>query len=391
MYSILRKLFATGSLLIFLIAIFSVSSCKKKEPKHDTNKILEVDFETSMGKGCPEYNAIFVNPDDVKRFTIIKSLYDTQKPSLIKEASRTPRIPKIIHQIWLGPKVPPTFFATFQKKWKDLHPGWEYHLWTEPELDELNLSLKEIIDDSPNYAEKSDIIRCELLDRFGGVYLDVDMDPHGSLDELHEKYDFYAGLENPHRIATTDNSVWLGISIMASCPGHPVMKRWKELIQQRWYRVNQAYSSPVERVINHTYFPFSYAFFEKYKEENKRNIVFPATYFYPLAPNFAAKRRSKIRGFREYFYDFLESMDLRKAKPFSKIYPESIAVHYWGNTWLPSQYEQMTDIQNQIVMFKKELYNMQQQMKAFKAQSSAPHVEAQDQKEKSADHIAAAA
>ncbi len=390
MYRILRKSISTDALLIFLITLFSLSSCKKKESKPDAHRIIEVDFETSMGKGSQEYNAIFLNPDDVKRFKIVKNLYDTQKPSLVAP-SEQPRIPKIIHQIWLGPKVPPSFFATFQKKWKEFHPSWEYHLWTETELEELNLELKDIIDDSPNYAEKSDIIRCELLNRFGGVYLDVDMEPHFPLEELHQKYDFYAGLENPHRIATTDNTVWLGISIMASCPNHPVMRRWKELIQTRWYRVNQAYSSPVERVINHTYFPFSYAFFEKCNDENKRNIVFPATYFYPLAPNFAAKRRSKIRGFREYLYDMLESINLRKAKPFSKIYPESIAVHYWGNTWLPSQYEQITDMQNQIIMFKKELYTMQQQMKALKQQVQVPHTETQELKEKTVDHIATAA
>jgi len=43
---------------------------------------------------------------------------------------------------------------------------------------------------SPNWAEKSDIIRCDLLCRFGGVYLDDDMDIVHVLNELHEKYDF---------------------------------------------------------------------------------------------------------------------------------------------------------------------------------------------------------
>ena len=106
----------------------------------------------------------------------------------------TAKIPKIIHQIWVGPKVPPSFFVTFQQKWKSLHPDWEYRLWTDSDLDDLNLDLRDLIDQSPNFAEKSDMIRCELLDRFGGVYLDVDMDPFQSLEDLHMKYNFYAGL-----------------------------------------------------------------------------------------------------------------------------------------------------------------------------------------------------
>jgi hypothetical protein len=47
-------------------------------------------------------------------------------------------IPKILHQIWIGPKPAPT---NLMKTWKDKHPDFEYILWTEQEIQRRNLSL----------------------------------------------------------------------------------------------------------------------------------------------------------------------------------------------------------------------------------------------------------
>ncbi len=366
---------ASLGILFITALVFAVAcSSKKKEKLNGFKPIMIVDFDESLGKGCSEYSYIFQNPDDVKRYEILKGIYETNNLAKVAE-SDTPKIPKILHQIWVGPKTPPPYFVTFQEKWKALHPDWEYHLWTDSELEDLNLELKDLIEASPNYAEKSDIIRSELLDRFGGVYLDVDMDPFQSLDELHKKYDFYCGIENPHKIATTNNRLWLGISIIASAPNHPILKRWKELIRARWDEVNKNYNSAIERVINHTYFPFSMAFFEKYNEGNLTNMALPTTYFYPLAADHAAKRRASVRAFREMFYDVLIDLKLKKPRPFSRVAPETIAVHYWGNSWLPSQQEQLKDLQHQLDLLRKETYRLQSRMRSLEAQGKQAKTE----------------
>lgn len=357
-------------LIVLGLLVAAACSSKKKEVSKGNTPIMVVDFDESLGKGCNEYSYIFSNPEDVKRYELLKGIWEKNSLTTVPE-STTPKIPKILHQIWVGPKTPPSYFVTFQEKWKHLHPDWEYHLWTDSELEDLNLELQDLIDASPNYAEKSDIIRSELLDRFGGVYLDVDMDPFQSLDELHRKYDFYCGIENPHKIATTNNRLWLGISIIASAPNHPILKRWKELIRSRWNEVNNNYNSAIERVINHTYFPFSMAFFEKCDENNLTNIALPTTYFYPLAADHAAKRRSSVRAFREMFYDFLIDLNLKRARPFSRIAPETIAVHYWGNSWLPSQQEQLKDLQHQLDLLRKETYRMQARLRTIESQAKA--------------------
>ena len=83
-------------------------------------------------------------------------------------------IPKIIHQIWLGDesKKPTELMET----WKI--PGWEYKLWTEKEIEEFGLKNKKVYDFYYNegiYFGCSDVARIEILERFGGVYIDADV------------------------------------------------------------------------------------------------------------------------------------------------------------------------------------------------------------------------
>ncbi len=361
--------------LVICAAFFLFAGCSQNSTTNEKNQanraIIEVDFDASMGKGTNEYEFIFTNQDDITRYKVFKALYEKNLPSKVA-FSPAPKIPKIIHQIWLGPKSPPPYFAAFREKWKALHPDWEYHLWTDASLDDLELDLRDLIDASPNYAEKSDILRSELLEKFGGVYFDCDMECNHLLDELHHKYDFYIGIEYPHQIATTNNRVWAGISIMAARPNHPIFKRWKEHIRNRWNLVNENYSSPVEKVINHTYFPFTFALLEKYQEDNLTNVVFPATYFYPLTAACASKRRSPVRGFREKIYDFLENIHLKKPRAFSKVYPETLATHYWGSTWQNTTNDQMKTMQQQLDCLRKDFCALQYKLSQMEQKETPP-------------------
>ncbi len=331
------------------------------------SRIIEVPFDDSMGKSETEYRLIFSNSDDIARYMKMKALYEKNLPSKVTAAAHS-KIPKVMHQIWLGPNLPPGYFTEFQRKWRLLHPDWEYHLWTETELEALNLDNWDLVEKSQNWAEKSDIIRCDLLEKYGGLYIDVDVDPHLCMDELHQKYDFYAGLEHPHKLATTNNRVWAGVSIMASKAGHPIMKNWKKRIRQGWDEADLRFSSEVERVINHTYFPFTAAVLQEIDQPGNVDILFPATYFYPLSPVYASKRRSKFRAVREKFYDFLENMNLKRPRAFSKAYPETIAVHYWGNLWIPNPFEQVKEVQRLVDAARKDLYRMQQRLRSLENQ-----------------------
>lgn len=360
------KLFA-NKLWIVPIACFllTISGCQENKDKQLCFKpIQEVPFEESMGKSDVEFRFIFANSEDTIRYNKAKALYEKNLPSKVSR-SATPKIPKIIHQIWLGPNSPPSFFYVFQQKLKNLHPDWEYKLWNEESLEKLHLDNWDLVEKSTNWGEKSDIIRADLLCRFGGVYLDDDIEPLMSLNELHEKYDFYAGMENPHKVTTTTNRVWVGISIMASRPNHPIMQNWKMRIRNGWDDVNMRFSNKIDRDVNHTFFPFTHAVMQEIDRNGNVDILFPTTYFYPYSPEYASKRRCSIRSLREKLYDLLESLHLKRARAYSKVYPETISVHYWGNSWIPQHTDQFVDLQRVVDLARKDLYQMHGRMRAL--------------------------
>jgi mannosyltransferase OCH1-like enzyme len=85
-------------------------------------------------------------------------------------------IPKIIHQIWVGPNKIPEKSINFIEGIKKLHPDYEYRLWTDSDLTPENFSNLQYINSTPVYAQKADIMRYEILYKYGGIYLDIDFE-----------------------------------------------------------------------------------------------------------------------------------------------------------------------------------------------------------------------
>lgn len=85
-------------------------------------------------------------------------------------------IPKKIHQIWVGPNTMPPKSIEFIEDIKKLHPDYEYRLWTDSDLTPANFSNLLVIQSTPIYAQKADIMRYEILYRHGGIYLDIDFE-----------------------------------------------------------------------------------------------------------------------------------------------------------------------------------------------------------------------
>ena len=109
----------------------------------------------------------------------------------------TPGIPKRLHQIWLGGKPIPKRWADFSERLRQMHPAWEYRLWTDADLPELfaadPFKLERHFDRCPNFGFQSDLMRLMILWQVGGVYLDTDCEPLRPLDGLQESLDAFVG------------------------------------------------------------------------------------------------------------------------------------------------------------------------------------------------------
>lgn len=96
-------------------------------------------------------------------------------------------IPKIIHQMWVGPPMPERLRMLTQR-WQDMHPRWEYRLWGDDDLRWLR--NRDVYEQAGRFVPshqiasmQSDIARYEILLRYGGVYLDTDFEPLRPIDD----------------------------------------------------------------------------------------------------------------------------------------------------------------------------------------------------------------
>ena len=93
-------------------------------------------------------------------------------------------IPKIIHYVSIGPLSEST--KRNIDGWKRALPDYEFKRWTEKNWDiTQNVFTKQAYADG-KYAFVSDVIRLDVLYRYGGVYLDTDMVVLRGLDEILE-------------------------------------------------------------------------------------------------------------------------------------------------------------------------------------------------------------
>lgn len=92
---------------------------------------------------------------------------------------------KIIHQIWVGPYEMPDRERLFVEMVKDKNKTYEHKLWTNDNLPELPDNLKELYQKfelAEDYAHQADILRIFLIAEYGGIYMDVDFQCIGSID-----------------------------------------------------------------------------------------------------------------------------------------------------------------------------------------------------------------
>lgn len=173
---------------------------------------------------------------DLKKTFIHHFKYDKQT-GLIKKNLKHKQIPKIIHQIWVGTRPIPKLYQRISKTWEKFHPTWKYKLWTDKEVSKLNLYNKKIYYSIVDPRERADILRYELLEKFGGLYVDMDFECIKPLDLIHEASEMYAGI-CPNDV----KEILLANGLIGSISNHPIIKRCVREI-----KVNRNLSSVIRR------------------------------------------------------------------------------------------------------------------------------------------------
>jgi mannosyltransferase OCH1-like enzyme len=205
-------------------------------------------------------------------------------------------IPKQFIRIWLGPKPMPKMFQDWWDDFKKIDPDFNFITLRDEVLMETQPILEDIYYSVDTYAGRSDILRLAALYELGGVYVDTDMMPLKSFNELLTDKPFIA-----KRSSKSFESAVIG------CPAkHPAML---ELINSlpEWYLEHKDRSASVQTGPAFV----SAGWFGRPDIEH-----LPTKTFYPYNGFMAPKRHEKMMIF--------------KNKQFP---PEMIAAHFGNHRW----------------------------------------------------------
>lgn len=126
-------------------------------------------------------------------------------------------IPHIIHYTWLGGAPLPPLAEKCIASWKHYMPDWEYKCWDESNFDiaAAPLYVRQAYE-ARKFAFVSDYVRLWALERYGGLYMDVDFEVYRPFDELMDEYAAFAGYEGSKRkpvmqgvIASEAHGAWI--------------------------------------------------------------------------------------------------------------------------------------------------------------------------------------
>jgi mannosyltransferase OCH1-like enzyme len=140
-------------------------------------------------------------------------------------------VPKKVHQIWFGDKRNMPLNKALAWQHLCVKFGYDYKLWDESDIENCaafmssnNYSLLKMFLEQKNYWAASDILRCELIKKFGGIYSDCDILPP-SIDPA-DAFHLYGltlmtekNARNVHASA-----LFVANSFIIAPPEHPIMR-----------------------------------------------------------------------------------------------------------------------------------------------------------------------
>lgn len=129
-------------------------------------------------------------------------------------------IPKIVHYCWFGGKNKSNKIQQCIDGWKNVLKDYEFIEWNESNFDVNSSEYSRQAYEQGKYAFVSDIARIEALRRYGGIYLDTDVEVYKVFDDLLEDSRCVLGFEY-------DN--WIATSFMACEKNHPLLTEFSEL------------------------------------------------------------------------------------------------------------------------------------------------------------------
>lgn len=248
-------------------------------PYHNKNLAL---FNSGVNLDVPKDYSRNVDfyPDD--EYPWGKIIVNYRRYYQYYSGDRTPIIPKILHFLWLNGELPLTYIKLIDK-WIELHPTWEFKIWTKKELNSAGIT-------------NSMYYKFEILYLYGGVFVDMDFKAIKPLDDL-LYLDFFSGGRD---INGKRFSPLLLDGLMASVPkGKFVESILQDIGDSDNNYLTKKYISYIETSFDKT-------------------VLFPDAFFYPMPS-----------GFKD---EILDASPANEARINTYVRPNTYCVHLWHDS-----------------------------------------------------------
>ena len=183
-------------------------------------------------------------------------------------------IPKIIHYCWFGRGEKPELAKKCIASWRKSCPDFEIREWNEGNCDYLSIPFMAEAYAAKKYAFVSDVMRLIVLEQYGGVYFDTDVEVLRDISPLLDDEGFI-GFEN-------DQFVNSG-QVMAAKAHHPVIQAMIEEYKKLHFTNTDGTATPVGCPRLNTDVMERFGLIRNGREQVVAGIhVYPADYFNPM-------------------------------------------------------------------------------------------------------------
>ena len=183
-------------------------------------------------------------------------------------------IPKIIHYCWFGRGEKPELAKRCIASWKKFCPDFEIREWNEDNCDYLAMPFMAEAYAAKKYAFVSDVMRLVVLEQYGGVYFDTDVEVLRDISPLLDDEGFI-GFEN-------DQFVNSG-QVMAAVPHQPIVQAMIEEYKKQHYMQPDSSVMPVGCPRLHSDVLERFGLIRNGQEQIVAGIhVYPDDYFNPM-------------------------------------------------------------------------------------------------------------
>ncbi|MEE3458421.1 MAG: glycosyltransferase [Candidatus Faecousia sp.] len=123
-------------------------------------------------------------------------------------------IPKILHFCWFGGNEKPEIVQKCIRSWHSVLPEYQIIEWNEDNFDVRQIPYTAKAYDQKKYAFVSDYARLKILQEYGGIYVDTDVEVIRPLDSFLSEQ-MFCGFESRENVAP-------GL-ILGCVPNHPLL------------------------------------------------------------------------------------------------------------------------------------------------------------------------